>query len=199
MERARDDRHGARAARCCRPKRRRFWRSSTGSTSASSARFDCCSTAAAASSSPAWASRASSAGRSPPRSSSTGTPAFFLHPAEAIHGDLGVIQADDVVLALSYSGETEELLRLLETIKRLGARLIAITGDCDVDAGAGGRRRARLPRVRGSVPAEPGADRQHDRRAGARRRAGHDAARRQGIPAGGLRQPASRAASWASG
>ena len=62
--------------------------------------------------------------------SSTGTPAFFLHPAEAIHGDLGVIQSDDVVLALSYSGETEELLRLLETIKRLGARLIAITGDC---------------------------------------------------------------------
>ena len=61
---------------------------------------------------------------------STGTPAFFLHPAEAIHGDLGVLQADDVILALSYSGETDELLRLLETIKRLGARLIAITGDC---------------------------------------------------------------------
>lgn len=61
---------------------------------------------------------------------STGTPAFFLHPAEAIHGDLGVLQADDVVIALSYSGETEELLRLLETIKRLGARLIAVTGDC---------------------------------------------------------------------
>ncbi len=59
---------------------------------------------------------------------STGTPAFFLHPAEAIHGDLGVIQGGDVVLALSYSGETEELLRLLETIKRLGARLIAVTG-----------------------------------------------------------------------
>lgn len=62
--------------------------------------------------------------------SSTGTPAHFLHPAEAIHGDLGVIQADDVVVALSYSGETDEILRLLETIKRLGARLIAITGDC---------------------------------------------------------------------
>lgn len=59
---------------------------------------------------------------------STGTPAFFLHPAEAIHGDLGVIQSDDVVIALSYSGETDELLRLLETIKRLGARLIAVTG-----------------------------------------------------------------------
>src|SRR5919112_1102745 len=62
--------------------------------------------------------------------SSTGTPAFFLHPAEATHGDLGVIQSDDVVIALSYSGETDELLRLLETIKRLGARLIAITGNC---------------------------------------------------------------------
>src|SRR5687767_10739858 len=61
--------------------------------------------------------------------SSTGTPAFFLHPAEAIHGDLGVLQADDVILALSYSGETDELLRLLETIKRLGARLITITGE----------------------------------------------------------------------
>jgi len=61
--------------------------------------------------------------------SSTGTPAFFLHPAEAIHGDLGAIQPDDVVVALSYSGETAELLRLLETIRRIGARLVAITGD----------------------------------------------------------------------
>jgi arabinose-5-phosphate isomerase len=61
--------------------------------------------------------------------SSTGTAAFFLHPAEAIHGDLGVLQGDDVIIALSHSGETAELLRLLETIKRLGASLIAITGD----------------------------------------------------------------------
>jgi arabinose-5-phosphate isomerase len=60
--------------------------------------------------------------------SSTGTPAFFLHPAEAIHGDLGVLRADDVVVALSYSGETDELLRVMETIKRLGARLIVLTG-----------------------------------------------------------------------
>jgi arabinose-5-phosphate isomerase len=59
---------------------------------------------------------------------STGTPALFLHPAEAIHGDLGVIQTDDVVVALSYSGETDEILRLLETIRRLGAKLVAITG-----------------------------------------------------------------------
>jgi len=60
--------------------------------------------------------------------SSTGTPAFFLHPAEAVHGDLGVLQSDDVIIAVSYSGETEELTRVLETIKRLGATLIAITG-----------------------------------------------------------------------
>ena len=61
--------------------------------------------------------------------SSTGTPAFFLHPADAPHGDFGVLQAEDVVVALSYSGETDELLRLLETIKRIGARMIALTGD----------------------------------------------------------------------
>jgi len=60
--------------------------------------------------------------------SSTGTPAHFLHPADAIHGDLGMIKADDVVVALSYSGETDEIVRLLEFIRRLGAKLIAITG-----------------------------------------------------------------------
>src|SRR4030081_2740933 len=60
--------------------------------------------------------------------SSTGTPAFFLHPAEAMHGDLGVIRGDDVVVALSYSGETDEILSLIDTIRRLGAKLIALTG-----------------------------------------------------------------------
>lgn len=60
--------------------------------------------------------------------SSTGTSAFFLHPAEAIHGDLGVLRSDDVVLALSHSGETEELLRLVEAIRRIGAKVIAMTG-----------------------------------------------------------------------
>src|SRR5271168_3995787 len=59
---------------------------------------------------------------------STGTPAHFLHAAEAIHGDLGMLSAGDIVLALSYSGETEELLRLLPTLKRLDATLIAICG-----------------------------------------------------------------------
>ncbi len=59
---------------------------------------------------------------------STGTPAFFVHPAEASHGDLGMIRREDVLLALSNSGETEEVLRLLPVIKRLGIRLIAMTG-----------------------------------------------------------------------
>ncbi len=59
---------------------------------------------------------------------STGTQAHFLHAAEAIHGDLGMLAAGDIVLALSYSGETEELLRLLPTFKRLNAALIAVSG-----------------------------------------------------------------------
>jgi arabinose-5-phosphate isomerase len=61
--------------------------------------------------------------------SSTGTSAWFLHPAEAIHGDLGAIREDDVMLALSHSGETDELLRLLESVRRIGARVIALTGN----------------------------------------------------------------------
>ena len=63
--------------------------------------------------------------------SSTGTPAFFLHPAEAVHGDLGVISENDVVLAISNSGKTEEVLRILPAMRKIGARLIAITGDPD--------------------------------------------------------------------
>jgi arabinose-5-phosphate isomerase len=59
---------------------------------------------------------------------STGTQAHFLHAAEAIHGDLGMLGSGDIVLALSYSGETEELLRLLPTLKRLNTRLIAVSG-----------------------------------------------------------------------
>jgi arabinose-5-phosphate isomerase len=60
---------------------------------------------------------------------STGTPAFFLHAAEASHGDLGMITRDDVVLALSNSGQSDELLTIIPLIKRQGARLIAVTGN----------------------------------------------------------------------
>jgi arabinose-5-phosphate isomerase len=61
--------------------------------------------------------------------SSTGTPALFLHPAEAVHGDLGMIVPGDAVLAASYSGTTAELLHLVETLKRLGVPLVAITAN----------------------------------------------------------------------
>src|SRR5207237_2510632 len=61
--------------------------------------------------------------------SSTGSPALYLHPVEAMHGDLGMVVRGDVVLALSASGETEEILQLLATIKRLRVPLITMTGD----------------------------------------------------------------------
>ena len=60
---------------------------------------------------------------------STGTPSLFLHPAEAIHGDLGMVRPGDVVLLISYSGSTEEIVRLLPAFGRLDARLIALTGN----------------------------------------------------------------------
>ncbi|WP_243373045.1 KpsF/GutQ family sugar-phosphate isomerase [Geotalea sp. SG265] len=60
---------------------------------------------------------------------STGTPAFFLHPAEGIHGDLGMIIKGDVVIAISNSGETEEVVRILPIIKRIGADIVAMTGN----------------------------------------------------------------------
>ena len=60
---------------------------------------------------------------------STGTPSLFLHPAEAIHGDLGMVRRGDVVLLISYSGTTEEIVRLLPALNRLNTRLIALTGN----------------------------------------------------------------------
>jgi len=60
---------------------------------------------------------------------STGTPSLFLHPAEAVHGDLGKVTKEDVVLAISNSGETEEVLRVIPFIKKIGARLIALAGN----------------------------------------------------------------------
>ena len=62
---------------------------------------------------------------------STGTPAYFVHPAEASHGDLGMVTDTDVFIALSNSGESEELVRIVPLVKRLGARLVAITGRAD--------------------------------------------------------------------
>jgi len=62
---------------------------------------------------------------------STGTPAFFVHPGEASHGDLGMITKDDVVLTISNSGETSEVLAIIPVIKRIGAKLISMTGNTD--------------------------------------------------------------------
>jgi arabinose-5-phosphate isomerase len=81
---------------------------------------------------------------------STGTPAFFVHPAEASHGDLGMITSDDVFIALSNSGATEELLTIVPLVKRQGARLIALTGNpasamarhADIHLYAGARKEA---------------------------------------------------------
>ena len=61
--------------------------------------------------------------------SSLGVPSFYLHPAEAQHGDLGMIQKDDLVIAISYSGESTEITRILPNIKEIGARLVGITGN----------------------------------------------------------------------
>jgi arabinose-5-phosphate isomerase len=83
--------------------------------------------------------------------SSTGTPALYLHPVEALHGDLGMVVRGDVVLALSASGETEEILALLATIKRLQVPLIAMTGDAISEASVA----QGLPRA-GSGQALPG-------------------------------------------
>ena len=62
---------------------------------------------------------------------STGTPAYFVHPAEASHGDLGMITGDDVFVALSYSGESDELIAILPVLRRLGTRIILLTGKMD--------------------------------------------------------------------
>jgi len=59
---------------------------------------------------------------------STGSPTVFMHPVEALHGDLGILQKKDILIALSYSGETDELLAILPSAKRLGVPIVAITG-----------------------------------------------------------------------
>ena len=62
---------------------------------------------------------------------STGTPSHFLHPAEAVHGDLGRLRKDDIVIVLSFGGETDEIVRLINLVKQLGIKMIAITGDSE--------------------------------------------------------------------
>ncbi len=92
---------------------------------------------------------------------STGTPAFFVHPGEASHGDLGMITGEDLVLALSNSGETAELVTILPLIKRLGVKLIAFTGKPDSTLAKLADVHLDVSVAKRSLPPEPGADRQH--------------------------------------
>jgi len=66
---------------------------------------------------------------------STGTPSFFMHPAEAFHGDLGMIKKEDILLLISYSGETEEISRIIPFLKENGNRIISMTGNARVSKG----------------------------------------------------------------
>jgi arabinose-5-phosphate isomerase len=83
---------------------------------------------------------------------STGTPAFFVHAAEASHGDLGMITSHDVLLAVSYSGETDEIVTILPLVKRMGAKLLSLTGN----------RQSTCQRNGGSLPTEACANSQYD-------------------------------------
>ena len=116
-------------ARSSRSRPRRSASSSPASTRASTARSRRSSPARAAWSPPAWARAGSSRRRSPPPSPPPARPSLFLHPAEAIHGDLGRIVKGDVLLAVSNSGDTEEILALVPWVKRLGSPVVALTGN----------------------------------------------------------------------
>ena len=83
---------------------------------------------------------------------STGTPAYFLHPAEASHGDLGMVQPDDVIFALSWSGETRELSDVIGYAKRHGVQLIALTGSSDSSLARAANVALVLPKVREACP-----------------------------------------------
>jgi len=83
---------------------------------------------------------------------STGTPAFFVHAADASHGDLGMITSDDVMLVLSWSGETEELKNLIDYSRRFGIRLIAVTGNVDSTLGKAADIVLALPQTREACP-----------------------------------------------
>jgi D-arabinose 5-phosphate isomerase GutQ len=102
---------------------------------------------------------------------STGTPSFFMHAAEASHGDIGMITREDVLLALSNSGETDEVLLLIPHVSRLGVPLIAVTGNPKSSLARAARVHLDVSVAEEACPAQPGAHRQHHGDAGAGRRA----------------------------
>jgi hypothetical protein len=127
---------------------------------------------------------------------STGTPALFLHPAEAAHGDLGMVTPQDVLIAISYSGESAELAVVIPAVKRMGVPVIAMTGKPESRLARSVGRPPERRRREGSLPAEPGADRQHHRHPGAGRRAGRGAAGTARLQVGRLSRCRTRAARW---
>ena len=113
---------------------------------------------------------------------STGTPAYFVHPAEASHGDLGMITRDDVFIALSNSGRKRGTARdRAAASSASGAKLIAITGKPESTPGARSRRASVRRRGKGGLPAQSRADREHHRGARAGRRAGGGADACEGL------------------
>ena len=130
---------------------------------------------------------------------STGTPALFLHPAEGIHGDLGMVTKGDIVIALSNSGETEELSRMLPSLKRIGIKIIALTGQSRFNPCQEQRRGHRCGRERRGLSPGARADRQHDRDPGHGGRPCRRAAEPQGIQAKRISPVFTPEAAWASG
>ena len=112
---------------------------------------------------------------------STGQPAFFVHATEASHGDLGMVQNGDVVIAVSWSGETPELAAVVTYAKRFAIPLIAITVQRRQRARPRGRRSPLPAQHPGGVPQRPRPDHFDDDATRARRRAGDGPARRQGL------------------
>ena len=121
---------------------------------------------------------------------STGTPALFVHPAEASHGDLGMITGDDVVLLLSNSGETPELADLIAYTRRFAIPLIGVAGKAGLDAPPPVRRGDRAAGRAGGLLGRAGADHLDDDDAGARRRARGGADGAPGVQPRGLPRPA---------
>ena len=124
--------------------------------------------------------------------SSTGASSVVLDAVNASHGDLGMVSNGDLVLILSYSGETEEVARLIPSLKRIGTRIVALTGNREIDPRARGRNPPRRPGAARSLPAQPRAHLQLHRHAGRRRCARHGAARGARLQEGGLRHVPSR-------
>ena len=128
---------------------------------------------------------------------STGVPSLYLHPSEALHGDLGRVSRGDVVLALSNSGSTEELVRLLPSLRRLGAKVVAITGDGESPLAQGADVVLDVGAIPEACPLGLVPDRQLGRAACRVRRAGDDAPQDAPVQQRGVRARSTRAGSSA--